>query len=253
MGDFFYLEAEVALHVGNGILLNLQQGSDFSLVAVKGNRRVEHQYLVGLGVGKDSLLLVILHIGRHHHGVLNLDAAFLHVVVLVELGNQTFQHVAFGVLLYALVVSATLCVHFHLTLNQLVVYVDGIVVDFIVGVKHDVELRSQGNVEYKFESLVLCKVDGGLLLFIGKGLAQHVHLVIFQIFINLFLKHFVHFLSLDGSSILLLDQAHRNHTRTETRHVCLFAEVFQGLLNSCLVVFFFQFYRKQCAYLVNVL
>ena len=201
-GDFLNLEAEVTLVAGHFFLLDFQQGGQFRLVVVKRNRRIEHQHGVGLGTVEDGFLLVVLHIGRHHDGTFHLHTLFFRIAVLIEFGQQTLQHILVLVVFHLLILAVALSVHIDLLLYHFVGHVDVIVVHCIVVGEFHIELGSQGNVEAELKVLVGCEV--GVVLF-RQRCAQHVHLVVLDVGIHLFLHQLVNLLNHDRSPELLLD------------------------------------------------
>jgi len=252
-GNFIHLEAEVRLQFTGTFLVDFEQRSQFGSVAVPSSMGVEHEHVVHLGIGKDSLLVVVLHIRRHHNGVFHLDAILLHGAVVVEFGQQTFQHVIVCIHIYALILTVTLGVHFDLSVHHFVGHLNVIVVHLIFLRHFHLEFGCQGDVEYELKIFLRVEVNGFLVFFIGKRFSQHIHLIILYIFVDGFRKQFIHFLSQYRLAIHFLYQADGNHPLAETRHLHLTTEILQCLVYFFLVISLFKLHSKQCAYVVLVL
>ena len=251
-GDFLYLETEVCLHTGGSLLVNLQQGSQLSGIAVPCGVGIEYEHVVHLSIGEDGLLLVVLHVRGHHHGAFHLDAAFLRAAVLVQFGQQAFQHIVVGVGVHLVIVAVALGVHLHLHVHHFVGHVDVIVVNLVVLGYFRSKFGSQSHVEYEIEVLLRVEVNFLLRLFVGHRFAQDVHVVLVDIIVDCLGKHLVHFFQQYALAIHFLHQAGRHHTFAETRHLHLAAEVFQSLVYLLLIICFLKSDGEQCVHLVLV-
>ena len=253
MTDLGDLIAEVSSQVLHVVLLYLQQGCHLSIVVGIGLLGVEGDDITRLGTVEELLLVLSLDIGRHDHTTLSGDTAFLGVTVLVELTQVTSEGIvtAEDVGLHEL--TCLRGVHLYLIVDQLVLHLDGVVVDLVLGAELSLELRGNGDIEHESQIGVLLEVLGHLLLLVGKGLAQHLDIVLLDVFVQLLTEELVHFLYLNGCSILLLNHTHRNHTWTETRHLCLLTIILQGLLYRFLVVCRLNGHRQQTIDLIGAI
>ena len=225
--NFFYLEAEIGFHFGDSFFVNLQQRRKLGCITVPCGIRIEHEYVVHLCVGKDSFLVVVLHISRHHHGTFHLNTAFFGIAFCIQFGEQTFQHIVIGISVHLFVFTITLRISLYLVVNHFFGYINRIVIHFIGGSNLSFEFRRQSYVEQEFKFFHCVEVNGFLLVFIRQRLAQHIHLIILNILIYGIRKKLINLFSQYRLTIHLLHQAHRNHTFTETGDLSFLTEVLQ--------------------------
>ena len=185
-GNFFYLIAEVRLHFSSSLLIDLQQRSQFCRIAIPCSVRIEHQHIIHLSIGEDSLLFVILHIGRHHHSTFYLDTAFLGVSFLIKFCQQTFQQIVLGISLNLFVLSVALSIGFHLIVYHLIGYLDIIIVYLVILANLYFKLRCQSDVKQEFKFFHCIEIDSRLFFFIRQRFAQDVYLIVLNILIYSF-------------------------------------------------------------------
>ena len=171
-------------------------------------------------------------------------ALLLCVAFSIEFGNDTFHHVAHLIAVNTIVVAITLGVHLHLVLHHFVCHLNIIIRYNIFGSQSGVELRSNCKVEGKLHVFLLRDVDGFLLLFVGQGLTKNFEFVLLDVIVKGILQHLVDFVHLDGGTVLALDEAHGNHTRTEAGDVGLLAEGFERFVYFLFIVGEYQLYHK---------
>ena len=196
--------------------LDLQQRSQFCFVVIESYRRIEYQYSVCLCTVEDSLLVIVLHVRRHHYCTFYLDTAFFCAAVFIQLSQQTFQHVVFLILFYLVVFGSALSIHLHLLVYHCVCYFDIVVIYSVSSRQFYIEFRSQSDIEREFEVFVCLKV---YVIFFRQRSTQHVHFVFADILTHLFLHQLINFFDQHRNAVLLLDQSHRNHSFTESRHI----------------------------------
>ena len=251
--DFFYLEAEVGFHILSNILVDFQQRTQFRLVSVKSNVRIEYQYIVYFCISEDSFLFVILHIRRHHNRTFYLNAAFFRIAFFVQLSQQTFQHIIILISIYCIVFTGALSIHLHLVVDHLVRYFNRIIIYLILSTYFCLEFRCQSNVEHEIEFIHCIEINILLLFFVRQRFAQHIHLIFFDIIVNSLLQCLIHYLGNYRLAIHLFNKTCRNHTFTESRHIYLLAERSQLFVYFLLIVGFLKLHSKLGAYFVNVL
>ena len=222
--DFFYLEAEIRLHVFCNFLVNLQQRTQFSSMSVISHIRIEHQYIIYFCISKNSFLIVVLHVSRHQYCSFYLDTTFFCVAFFVQLCQQTFQHIIIFVSVYLIILASALSIHLHLVVDHFVRNFDSIIIYFIFSTYFCFKFRCQSNVEYEIEFFHCIEINILLLFFVRQRLAQHIHLIFFNIIVNSFLQCLIHNLCNYRLTIHLFNKTCRNHTFTESRNLCLLTE-----------------------------
>ena len=237
---------------GHLFFLDFQQGRNLCIAFRIGLAGVEGDDVASLGPVEELLLVVGLNVVGHQHGRLDGETALLGVTVLVEFAQVALEHVALGIRLCILVLARARGEHLHLAVHQFVVHVDAVIVDGILVGEFNVELRGNGNVEHERVGAGLLQVLG-LLLLRGEGLAEHLHLVVGDVFLYLVANDLVDGIHLDRGAELALNHAHRSLTGTETGHVGFLAIVLQCLFHVVLVVIFFDSDGQQGIDLVGVL
>ena len=162
--DFRNLEREVARVLSHLVLLYLQQARHLDIALRISLAGIPSDDVAQLAAVEQFLLVLHLHILRHQHGVSHLDAA-------VHLAKVALQHVTLLsiISLHLLILACTALVHLHLLVNQLVVYLDVIVVNLVLVAQFGLKLRSHGNVELEHQRLGILKILR-LLLLIGQRL-----------------------------------------------------------------------------------
>ena len=222
--DFFYLEAEVRLNVFRDFLVDLQQRTQFSSMSVISNIRIEHQYIIYFCVSKNSFLIVILHVSRHQHSSFYLNTTFFCIAFFVQLCQQTFQHIIIFVSIYLIILTSALSVHLHLVVDHFFRNFDRIIIYFIFSAYFCFKFRCQSDIEHEFELFHCIEINILLLFFVRQRLAQHIHLIIFNIIVNSFLQCLIHNLCNHRFTIHLFNKTCRHHTFTESRNLCLLTE-----------------------------
>ena len=252
--DLGNLIAEVALVLGNLLFLYLEQRADLGIVLRIGLAGVERDNVAQLGTVEVSLFLIHLNILWHEHHVGERDAALERVALGIELTQVALQHVALlGVILLGLLVAAgTRGIHVGLLVNQLVIDLDGVIVNLVLAVQLNLELGSHGNVEDERVGSLLREVHLHLLLR-GQGLAEHLDVVVLYVFIKLFAHHAVHGIHLGRQAILPFHQRQGHHARAEAGEVGTLAIVLQHFVHIVLEVCFFYRDGHQAIHLVRVL
>ena len=174
--------------VSHVCLLNLQDGSQLCLVAVISLEWVHNQHVVHLGTIELSLLFVVLQVSWHNRCLLYLDTAFLHAAVLIQLSQDTLDHViAALIFLHVFHVAVLLLVGIYLTLYHLISHVYGVIRNLILSRETYCEFWCQRNVKLESEIICCSKVHWFLLL-AWEWLTQHVHVVLADILENLILE-----------------------------------------------------------------
>ncbi len=249
LGD---LEAEVGFHLGCFLLADVQQAGELCGVVGIGLGRVDGDDVAELGALELGFLLVALHVFGQHDGLLDLDASFEGGSLVVELLEQTLDHVARLVAVGLDLLSAALAEALHLLVHQSVVHLDVVVGEFVLLREFCVELGGECDVEGEGEILLCLEVDGGSLFLVGQRLGQHVHLVLADILVDFLADEFVDFLGHDFLAEALLDEGGGHLAGTESGQACLFAEVFQGGCHFSFVVSLLDVDGEQGAHLVDV-
>ena len=148
--------------------------------------------------------------------------------------------------------AVLLSVSLDLTVNHLRSYLYLVVGDSIFLTYLSIELGGKSNV--KIESLVIViQTHSGLFLLIGKRLTQHIDLIVFNVTEYLLLKELVDFIGLDRLPVHLLDKAHGNHTRAESRHLDFLSGIFERLVYILLIISLLHADGKQALYLAYIL
>ena len=245
------LIAEITLVLVLLLTVHFQQSSNLS-AAIVSFVRIEGDDVTGLGTLEELLLVIVLQILGHDGSALNSQATLLGVAVLIELAQVTLQHVALLIGLAVGVLAEAALEHLHLTVDERVVDSDVVVVDGVLGVERDVELGSHGDVKHKGVGSRLLQVLR-LLLLRGERLAQHVHLVVGKIFVNLVTDDLVDDVHLHCAAKLATDEAHGHHAGTEARHVGTLAVVLQFLFYVILVVILLDSNGQQTIDLIGIL
>ena len=180
--DFLDGDAEVALHLGSHVAVNVEQALQLGSIAVVGLVGVEHKGVTHLDADKLGSLVLIVHVAGRNHGALHLDAVGLVVALLVELDHRAAQH--------RLLVA-------HLAVDEgaqaLAVVCNG-VIDHLVGnndivVRHidalvELELDGGSQTQVILEGHLLVLHDVHLGVLVGKGLTQHLQLVLTDVVID---------------------------------------------------------------------
>jgi hypothetical protein len=87
---------------------------------IKCYSRIKYQHIIYFSTVKYSLLLIILHISRHHYRTFYLNTAFFSISIFIQFSQQTFNHVFVFILLYFIIFCSTLSIHFNLLFYQFV-------------------------------------------------------------------------------------------------------------------------------------
>ena len=217
------------------LLFDFQEGSQLSLAVVVSLSWIEGDDVVGLGFLEKFLLFFVLEIFRKHHHAFSSHTAFHRVALLVNLHNSALYHVVVLVGIHFLVVSATLPVHLHLSVNHLILYFNLEVWEFIFGRQLHLNFRCDGDIESESEGISIDKFNL-VITFSRHQFAKHIDFVLTDIFVEFALKELVHFLSEDGCAILLSDESFRHHSLSESRHVGVLSELLDSFLNILLIV-----------------
>ena len=247
------LEVEVRLHLLCLFLCDVKQAGEFSSAAVVGLCRIEGDDVTQLGTFELCLLLLVLHVLGKHDCILDGNAVLECVVLRVELCECTLHHVASLVALSLYMLAATLTVALYLLIYQSIINLDAVVCELVLLGELGVEVWSECDVECEGKVILRLEVHLGSLLFVWKGLSQHVDLVLADVFVDFFAEELVDFLCLHFCTKALLDERCRHFSRTETWQACLMAEVLQCLLYLFFVVCLLDVEGKQGAHLVDVL
>ena len=226
-GDFLNLEGEIALQVLGLLFVDTEQRAYFYF-AVKSLGRVESNHIAFLGSDELLLLRFLLHVSRIENRVLFDD-------ISVHLLSQTFDDVAFCYLISLCVLAETLCVTLHLVVYHLVRYLDDVLGQFVLAGQFGIELRSNGDVEEEGEGVLVIEVNLRRVL-AWERFAEDLEIVVLDVFLQSFAYLFVEHVSKDAFTVHFLHQTGRYHARTETRHLCLLAHLFELLCNFVLIV-----------------
>ena len=177
---------------------------------------------------------------RHHYSTFHGDTTFECIAFFIEFTKVSLEHITlFGVEFFRLVVmSCTVCEHFHLLVNELVVYLYIVVVNSILTCKFDIEFRCNSDVELKSIGSWLFKLYC-FLCFRSHRLSEHMYFVVYNIFLKIFTQDFINGIHLYLWTNLAFQQPHWHLSRTETWNICTLAIVFECLLNFFLVICFF--------------
>ena len=251
--DLSNLEAEVSIQILNLLLLNLQQGSNLSIVIGVSLLGVESDDVASLSTVEQLLLVVGLDVSRHNHGSLGSDTTFLGVTVLVKLAHVTSQCIVTAEYLSLNELTSLRCIHLYLIVEHLIINLDGVIVNLISASQLSLELRSYGNIEHECQIISVLKVLGYLLLLVWEGLTQHLDLVLTNILIQLLAQQLVNLVNLYCCAILLLNHSHGNHTWTESRNLCFLTIIFQLLLYCILIICLLNGHSQQTIDLVGAL
>ena len=142
--------------------------------------------------------------------------------------------------------------HIDLTVHEVVVNLDCVVVESILVGEFHLELWSHGDIKLEHVWSVLLQVYR-LLTLVCHWLAEHLDLVLVYILIELLADDLVDLLSLNALAVLSLYHAHWHLSRTETWQLSLLAKVFQCLLNSVLEICSLHCQGQQSVHLIWIL
>ena len=224
---------------GNLVLLDFQKCRDFYVVVGISSHRVESDDIAQLGTVKEFFLVFYFDVLRHQRSTLNGNAAFERIVVLVQLTEVALQHITLFRIesIHLVVVAGTALEHLDLLVNQLVVNGNLIVVNLVLAVQFNLELRCDGNVELELIRSFLFQINT-LLGLRGHRLAQHLDFVVGYVFLEILTQDSVDDIHLYLHAVLPLDQAHRHLSRTETGNIGTLAIILERLLDLILVISF---------------
>ena len=147
MTNLGHLIAEVARQVLHLLFLNLQQGSHLGIIVGISLLGIEGDDITGLASVEELLLVISLDIGRHDHATLSSDTTLKGIALVIELTKVTgqriiaFEHLALDEL------TRLRLVHLNLLVNQLVIHIDGIVINLILSRQSHAEFRGNGNIK----------------------------------------------------------------------------------------------------------
>ena len=111
-------------------------------------------------------------------------------------------------------------------------------VNLVIAVDLNVDLRSNGDIEDKLERTVFLQILLNLGS-IGHRSTKHGNLVVNDIAIELFTQNLIDNVHLDLHAKLTFNHTHRGLTLAETGDVGLLAIVLQGFVNFTLIVILF--------------
>ena len=249
--DFRHLVAKVRLHLASLFgIVHLEQSLQLG-IALVGLAGVEGEDVAQLAAFEDLLLVFGLDIFGHDECTLYGDTTFERIALGIELAEVALQKVVGLVGLSLLVVADTLSVSLHLLVDELVVYLYLVVFNLVFVGQLDLEFGSHSHVEDEGIGSLSLNVYGHLLV-AGQRFAEHVDMIVVDVLVHFLSHHLVDDVHLHGGAILALDHPHGDHARTESRHLCALAIVFQLFLYFCLVVSLFHGERHQAVYLVRI-
>ena len=97
---------------------------------------------------------------------------------------------------------------------------------FVLAVQFSVELRCYSDVESKREGVLVVEVDLRCFL-IRQRITQDLQFVVLDVLLQVLTYQFVQHVGEDTLTVHLLYQACRNHSRTETGHLCFLTHLLQ--------------------------
>ena len=225
MANRCHLKTEVGRQVFHLFLVHFQQCSYLSIVVRISLPGVECDDVAEFGTLKQFLLLFYLDISWHDHTAVGGDTTLQRVALLVQLTQVAGQRVVAAEHLDLLELTSLLGIHPNLVVNEVVVHLDGIVVNLVLAGQFCLKLWCHGNIEDEREGTVSSQILR-LLLLAGQRFAQHLDLIITNITHQLVAQQTVDFVGFHLSAKLLLNHSHRHHARTEAREVSLLTIVF---------------------------
>ena len=140
-------------------------------------------------------------------------------------------------------------VHVYLPIDDLVIYLDVVIVQSVLVAEGNVYLGSHGDIKFHGIWRRLLHVDR-LLAVGGHGLTQELYVVFCQVIIDFSAYQIVDGIHLHGSSVLTLYHADGSLARAEAWYAGPLAIIFQCLLDICLVIFFLHGDGQQAIHLV---
>ena len=216
-GDGRYGERKLSIHLCELFLRNFEERGEFSLVGVSllwvENNSISHFCAYELS------FFVSSHVSWGKYLILNsLTALFL-------LNEVTAEHVAFFCGFCFYILAKALSITLNLVLNHLVGNLYVIPREFVVAIELAVKLWGKSNVEDKSKRSLGIEIEFGRFFVVRERLAEDIEFVFLDIAIEALANDFVHLFSKHGFAILLLDEAGRYFTRTETGNLCLLADI----------------------------